>query len=350
MAYRAEDIDRGIDPRIMICELSSNYMPCRIRDVSIPAPQPFVKYFEDPRLFEHKGRLWMAFAAAAMLNKHHFACQGVALLTDDFKIEKVFYPDLGFNHNQISKANSIMKREKNWTFISIRNEIHIIYTINPLKVAVMDDVTGSVKVISESHFKDTWIYGRIHGSTGLVENDGKYLGMFHSFLIGKDSQRSYCAGFYEVDLERFRVTMISRAPFLEAARDASRDIRSNLQPYRPNAIFPCGIIIEKEKVIISYGWQDCRCMIAIEDLNVVKKSMVNASYYSCPQDAIRDTMACVQGGMEFTADGKTFRANHWAGVVREAKKHGINEPELWLKVRDQVPSKYKEKRWLPETL
>lgn len=352
MAYRAEDIDRGIDPRIMICDVSDDYVPSNFKEISIPRPQPTTGYFEDPRLFEHNGRLWMSFIAAAMKNKHHFAAQGVALLNDNYEVERVFYPDWGYNHNEISKGNGLLKREKNWTFFSRNQQIHVLYTINPLKVGVMNEYSGEINTIRESRFDNDWEYGVMHGSTGLIDLDGTLFGCFHSYILGKDHQRAYHCGFYEIDPAKWIITSISREPFLSAVRDEPKDLRSRLQPYRPNAIFPCGILmdksVDKKEVKISYGWQDCRAMVAIERMDKIKDKMFHVEHYFSPQDVILDGMSCIPGGFRFTAKGEEFRSSHWNGFVREAKKRGVSEELLMKEVFPSIPKKYKVKKWLPE--
>jgi predicted GH43/DUF377 family glycosyl hydrolase len=353
MAYRAEDPPTGIMAKIMIGTFDAGTM--RIENpiqVKIPWPQPHTSLYEDPRLFVHDGKLWLSFIAATFKEGHHFACQGIARLDENFQPDRIFYPDAGYNKNDVCEGNGVLSREKNWTFFSHKNQIHVIYTINPMKVGIMNEDSGRIEFMEMTMFDSDWKWGEIHGSTPPIKVNDKLIASFHSFDFERD-QRRYHFGFYEIDPIKWRVTRISNMPWMSAFKDESQDMRSRDQDYRPLVVFPCGLSKEKEwqflgnqnTVAISYGWNDCRSMLAFEDLSDILKSLKQVPNYYEYRYKIRDCYQGLPGGFNCEVRGISLRASHFPGLVRRAKSYSIPEIELHDVICKRIEEPFKSKQW-----
>ena len=343
MAYRAEDPPNGVMAKIMIGELRALRINF-VQQIDIPRPQPHTNLFEDPRLFLNENDLWVSFVAATFKNSHHFACQGIAKLNDKLGVERIFYPDAGHNRNDVCMGNGLMTREKNWTFFSYSGKIKVIYSINPLKIGDFNPDNGNISFHDQTMFDADWAWGNIHGGTGPIEVGGKLLFAFHSFDI-ENNQRRYHIGFYEVDPVKWRVTRISKSPWMSAKRDDSSDMRDPNQPYRPQVVFPCGIQLSGNRVQVSYGWNDCRSMLASEKLSDIISSLKEVNSYYEWRYKLRDPYAGLPGGFRCTVRGIEINAPHWISLVRKAKTHGIDEIELHDTICPRISEPYKTKQW-----
>lgn len=342
MAYRAEDQDRGILPHIKICELDEDFKPSGIVKVHIEQPTPQTNLFEDPRLFVHNGELWMSFVAALYTQNHHWACQGVAKLDANYQPTKVLYPNVGENHN-VASTGGKLAREKNWTFFSLGGFIWVIYSINPLKMGIMNEKNGAIDFCEETRIKQLWRHGDIHGGTGLVETDGLLVGAFHSFT--REKIRNYHMGFYAIDPVKGLVDQISAIPWGSAAYDDSFDKRPLTQSWRPNVMFPCGMIKRGDEFWISYGWQDCRAMLVKVPEYMVWDNLQPVKQHFKQVERYRDLSLPPSGGFKVTIQGTEIRAKGWQSLKRSVSKYGINERELEDMLLKTVPDSYKRTEW-----
>jgi predicted GH43/DUF377 family glycosyl hydrolase len=311
----------------------------------VPLGNPHATGFEDPRIFFHNKLPWLSFVASCYINGAHYASQGVIRFQEeDFQENRWLYPDWGKNRNQVSCGNGVLSREKNWTFFSWENKIHVLYSINPLRVGVMDERTGDIETIYEIRADVKWPWGEIHGGTGLVQVDGKLLGCFHSFTRGP-KQRDYHVGWYLIDPETWKLVAISPEPWMSSERDEERDLRPKTQKWRPNVVFPCGLELNRGELSISYGWQDCRSMLATESLDVVMKSLVRVSTHYRLKECIRDKYTAPRGGLLAIINGQPHRGAHWKQLVRLTKSTNISEEALEEAVCLNLPNHYKDTKW-----
>lgn len=342
IAYRNQVND--FPSRIKIGKYTgSSATNCKV--VEIPSPALGTDLFEDPRLFVHNDELWLSFIAAGIKQGRHYAAQGVALLDEHFQPKRIFYPTIGDNVNEISSGNGLLLREKNWTFFSFDGKIHVVYSINPLKVGVMCPNSGEVDWVGHSRFDHPWKWGDVHGSCGFIDWEGKLLGCFHSFNI-VDNQRKYYVGFYLVDPKEWKVTHISSDPWMEAERNDKLDRRPFDQTYRPNVIFPCGMYREEEKIFISYGWQDCRSYVEDFPLMKVINSLKKVSNHLVPVQVIRDPLIRIPGGFKCQIGTTHLYGKNWLDLKRQAKKNNISEIKLHGALINRLPDHRKEIQWV----
>jgi predicted GH43/DUF377 family glycosyl hydrolase len=344
MAYRAESPADGKLSQIKICELDPKTFKSRnVKTVTIPPIQPHVTLWEDPRLFTHKGELWMSFIAASYIKGQHWACQGIAMIGHHFQPDRIFYPAIGNNENHISTGNGKMTREKNWTFFSYDGEIHVIYSINPLKVGFFCGESGHVDFFKPTMVKHAWKWGELHGGTGLVEFNGLLVGCFHSFT--REAQRNYHCGFYAIDPQTWQVAFMSELPWMSATYDNPNDKRTLEQSWRPNVVFPCGMIEHEDEFLISYGWQDCRSMLVKVKQDVVWNNLQPVEKHFQEIERYRDFSVRPPGGFKIKVGEQEIRAKGWQSLKRQVSRYGINERELEDAILKVVPAPYKRMEW-----
>lgn len=349
VAYRIEDSKQKIVSGIQLSTLKEDKITDS-KTFGCLEEQGTGDLYEDPRLFLHNGKAWMSFIRAVYKDGVHWACQGIISvngLGQWMAPTSAFFPNWGRNHNDVCKGNGILSREKNWTFFSYNQKIHVLYSINPLRVGVMNEDTGEITDISNTMFDSQWGYGIIHGSAGLIPFDGGLLGVFHSFNDGGDGQRKYHVGFYVVDPTSWTVTAISKVPFMSAERDESKDLRPLGQPYRPNVIFPCGLTEENGELLMSYGWQDCRAMLAYISKDEVRSSLMPVTKHYENRMMIRDTSVGIPGGYKCTINSVVLYGAHYNQLMTEAKRNRFTEAQVHDAITPRLPDHLKEMKWHP---
>lgn len=247
-----------------------------------------VTTFDDPRAFIFNGDLYFMYSNG--LVDHRGWCAGVALAEmKKMHLTKQMVPKFGANFNQAVSGSQLWSQEKNWSPFEHKSKLHFIYTINPLVVVEWDLKSNNCVKVSESKFDQKfWEHGDfLGGGTPLIKKGDEYIGFFHTFTddhSGTPGCRQYHVGFYAIKFENggWKVSRISRKPILSAKRDEVRDLRGSKSTWRPNCIFPCGfverIIEGKDSVVISQGWQDCRCELVIMPWEEVLQDVVSLPY------------------------------------------------------------------------
>lgn len=273
----------GYGTDIAVCQLdeSFNVVPKSNKRLSLirTVGQNFT--MDDPRAFHvgknvflmhcqghllNSGKDWI-WTGALVFNKIY------TLKTNPPQMGDNVLPNFGRNINQASKRGALPLIEKNWTPFSGLDSLRFLYMINPLVVVDYDSKEKTAKEISRSEFnQDFWKWGDfLAGSTPLIRYKDGWLGFFHSHLHdSENNRRQYYVGVYTLSADTpYRVTRMSKEPFMTAEMDIEKDLRSIHQGWFPNCIFPCGLIKRNDKFYMSYGWQDCRCKIVeIEEYEI----------------------------------------------------------------------------------
>lgn len=269
--YRYEKID-SYNTEIAVIQLDEKYRPIdrtntRIDLRKFPAG---VTTFDDPRAFIYKGAIHFVYARGLQIHtrqgKMWVSGIGIAHVNDG-KLVRQFLPFFGNNKN-ISNGWAGQKSEKNWSPFEYDGKVLMVYSINPLVVIESDLNRPQCRKVSETSFDQSfWKWGKfLGGGTPMLKRGEEYYGFFHSFVsdgTNKPTCRRYNMGFYSIvnDKGFWKVKRISTKPLLEAEKDAKRDLRKSDDWWLPNCVYPCGMIERGDKVIISAGWQDCRCML-----------------------------------------------------------------------------------------
>jgi len=263
-----------------VCELDNSFMPTNGTNKKLRVPRNTDKVItlDDPRVIVWNNHYWM-FYVQGVLNVrggwYWSSSFNVAKLSLHGEFLKNYVPVYGKNINNASSANSALTTtEKNWTPFIHNNKLHLIYNINPLEVLEFDPDTGMCNLISKQPMREMkkWLWGDfLGGGTPLIRRGNEYVGLFHSFVNeypGRPNVRSYYAGVYTMSVEPpFRLLRISKKPLMIPVPDEHLDLRGPDACWRPNCVYPCGMIEKNGKIYVSYGWQDCRCWINEYDWN-----------------------------------------------------------------------------------
>lgn len=340
MAYRHADNNRYLT-NINIAKLDGNYQVSNNIPINIHYPEK--RFYEDPRLFTHKGKLWLSYIMAKMTPKRHIACQRLCELDDNFQPVRHIHPQFGSNVNEAVVNNGNWDGEKNWVFYSWEDEIYSIYSMTPTKVLKIHS-DGSCKVVSNLLPKIIWNFGRLSGSTQHIEMNGMMYGAFHSFT--SSGIRNYHMGFYEYDPRTFCITKISRSPFLSAFPNEHEDLRPKKMGWRPNCIFPCGIEIERNNILVSYGWQDCRSKILILTRDEMMQSIEEVDEHLCEKECVRDQNICFQNPISLEVNGIIYRGKSYNTLKSRLEKNNIDISKHDQTILDRLTKDQKEMRWV----
>ena len=165
-------------------------------------------------------------------------------------------------------------RQKNWMPFVHEKKLYFVANIFPHEI--YESSTGNILESQKKYatsFENEWFAKTsLRGSTNAVLlPDGNYLTTFHTVLRNKDLHY-YDNGFYIFEGKPpFKVTHMSEKTYLRA-EDAT-------EPHYRKAglimcVFPVGMILKKDKVIISYGDNDSCVKILESSLDDVMNMMV----------------------------------------------------------------------------
>ena len=166
-------------------------------------------------------------------------------------------------------------REKNWVPFVYDDGIHFIQSVNPHVVvrlppmAAAAEGTGSnvvTELVSSANQAVRWRYGEMRGGTQAVY-DGEldaYLTVFHSHVEYFESeqgrkQRLYFMGCYVFAAQPpFAVQLMSQTPLIGPAfyTGPAADHGSL------RVVFPAGLMLTPDELVISYGKNDCESRLA----------------------------------------------------------------------------------------
>ena len=203
---------------------------------------------EDPRLFDHQGRPWVAFTVARYTGKGLRSRQAYARLRragKGWKLGEVLYPDYG--------ANGGGGMEKNWTFFSAEGQIRCVYDLGFARWTVLG--------LDGERVTDTWIdaalewpYGRMSGGTPAIPWNGDLLTLFHSFRDHPTRQRYYYAGALTFEaLAPHRPKLATPQPVLVGREEWGRP---EYAPWQPLCVFPGGLVQRGDELLVAYGRND----------------------------------------------------------------------------------------------
>jgi predicted GH43/DUF377 family glycosyl hydrolase len=248
MAYRSQPgHDSGDDAagtsRIWICELDRSMRHTRNHRM-IRGLQGV--HQEDPRLFEHRGRLHVSYTAASYPSGRPWQCR-MHLAELSPRMAAVRHYDLTFGVNGAG-------REKNWQFLSDAGRLRVCYTISPHTVFDYEtrEIWGDLAAPG-------WEYGNPSGGTPPVKVGDQWISFFHSH--DGASRRRYFAGAYAFSATDYKVTAMTRRPLLSASEEDGFVFDRSKVKWQPLCVFPCGAVYRpsQRQWLVSYGINDSYC-------------------------------------------------------------------------------------------
>lgn len=269
MGYRMYDPGHG-STAIAISEIGDNWQPTgQHTAVKLPRPKGKERH-EDQRFFEHKGRLWMSCSEIYEAGNGWQCSQRLYRLDDN--LQQDFSLDIHLGRN-------FKGTEKNWTFISYKDRLFVIYDIQNQHVCEVNDQTGAIiKEWKGLHYH--WPLGHMRGgSTPLrvsIEGgkDG-WLCFLHSATAHAWALRRYSMSAAILALEPpFYPTWLSKDPLCYGSREEEYCGSGNGQ-----CVFPCGAILGQDQWHVSAGVNDTFNTIFHLDPVKVIEGLVPADYF-----------------------------------------------------------------------
>jgi len=239
LAYR----DFEVKSQILLSINGCSPMPLVIND------RRCAQAHEDPRLFEHNGEIFCAFAGVG--------ARGV----------RIYYGKVEWPNGH--KANPVIKElhmpefngrrqatEKNWSFFSKGGKLYCIYSITPHIILEVDGPKATV-AYQQALMHTYEPYGVLHGGC-VVMVDNQPWHFFHSYVNGTSDHpgRIYNYSVYALD-ENFKVVNWVKRPLYIA------DVKTKPQGYLHSVTFPGGGIItgsaNNKSILLACGAHDQWC-------------------------------------------------------------------------------------------
>jgi len=211
--------------------------------------QQFEQY-EDPRVFVHDNKIYIS-CANYTHDKFHLVHQKILIFDENFKHIGNIHPKYGFNGKSIIENTG---KEKNWTFFVKDNRLFCVYSINP-HVVVEFDWNGDVISESITYYdtKKLWKYGSCRGGSNPILKDNKMHCFFHSSVSWGKGKRRYIMGRYTFNPEPpYNITELDTVPILWGNETDDRIFKD----INPLVVFPCGAILQDDKFLVSFGFND----------------------------------------------------------------------------------------------
>lgn len=228
---------------------------------------------QDPRLFRAFNRTWCSYATSPRGWRWW-------LMSVDYPqraLSEPLLPDYRRNRYVVGGPP-----EKNWTWIDnpAGDYFDCIYSFDPYRVIRFDRdgnrmQTGKVErtfsgaIILEDMIVDlperpVWRYGPIRGgSPAVLLPSGERFAAFHGYLSAGAFARWYVGGGILMEPEwPYRPIKVLQKPILAGPRRFTRWPQHHPVHPRTRVSYPCGVVAEKDRLIVSYGVDDCRCAIA----------------------------------------------------------------------------------------
>lgn len=268
LSFRSRNPDTGVASRVGFVRLNKDFDPIQ---------EPFLldtgdSYIQDPRLYIHSGRLYMAYSDLIDNPPKRRMC--IAELIEDNNELQLHNPQFLLKFN----GDAYRKFEKNWTPFVHDDTLFLSYTLFPHKVFIPFPDEQRCTTLGSSKTAFTWNRGEIRGGTPALLIDGFYLGFFHSSiematLQSKDATiPHYFMGAYTFSANPpFRMTSISPKPII------GRNFYNgkSYQTWKPlRVVFPGGFLFNDEYIWIAYGRQDHEIWIVKLDRKGLMESLI----------------------------------------------------------------------------
>ncbi len=198
---------------------------------------------EDCRLFKFNGENWFT-SSLVDANPNNTIQIGLGKIGEDASITQM----------TPLKGPDPKRCEKNWLPFVLNQQIHAIYSYDPLIVFKVDPITGTTKkVIETNSFLDT---SRFRGSAGPVPFDDGYLVIVHE--VAYTDRRYYLHRFIFLN-KKFEITKASPLFYIKTI----------------GIEYCAGMSLDHEgkHIAVTLGVEDKEAYIALVDVDEVKKSL-----------------------------------------------------------------------------
>lgn len=205
---------------------------------------------EDARIWTLDGKLFGIYTVAAEVQGHWKCYQAYGEIThadDEWHI----------GHIQIKYAgNDFTGTNKNFVPFVVDGKAHLIYGIRGTEQIVLSldyhEIRGTHISVAPK-----WPYGEIRGGIVLARGD-TLLRFFHSRKDYPDRSICYFVGAAIMEAKPpFRTLSVCKAPVLQG----DDEFVAGCKHWKGRVVFPLGAIQTDDKILLSYGHNDCGCRI-----------------------------------------------------------------------------------------
>ncbi len=236
------------------------YLITEPQDESIVKIYPsLVIGYEDMRLLKIQGQLW-GLAAARMTNDKNLNEMVLCRLSLPARSRFSTPPDsseplrIDIDKVLILKGYEEEKHQKNWMPFCFKDELYLIYQMEPLTILKPNLETGYCDRVHESRIELN--LGQYRGGSQLIEYEAGYLTLVHE-MIWQNNRRYYCHRF--VYLKHQQPIEDCQYPQLEIAEI------SPLFYFKEKSVeYVCGLSMtpDRQSLLISFGVNDREAYLA----------------------------------------------------------------------------------------
>lgn len=247
ICYRAYSDKLQGRSNIFITELDG-LEPFMNYELELPSYSPTNRQYEDARLFEHKGALYLSYVAVEYIDptsgkaSKWWSAIHVVELSKDFAVVRHYVTRYD--------GNAIGTPQKNWIYFSDGDNLYCIHDIQKHRVLRLSD-NFQVKSLSES-VAACFPQGVMRGGTNPVQiGYDRWLSFFHSSVDHRQRVRRYSMTPYIFSLNN----IISIGGTIQASTENPiADIRATW--WNPIVVFPMGMIEDGDDYLVSLGVND----------------------------------------------------------------------------------------------
>ena len=232
-----------------------------------------LEWHADPRYFKIKGKVFLLWNDGSIKPANNQFLVSVS--------EETLLPD-GYV-KRISKLPVQIKIEKNWQLFESDDSIYAVYSYSPMSILLLDFIDGKDEIFALDYCESNWSnsyesqYGNIRGGAQPVRlNSGEFLSVVHSSYKIEDNKLRYVACFVKHEsTPPFRIVKSSAKPFFIDVDRRKLPKLPKLNNKTEEVVYPCGMIVEGDRVTISLGIDDEASAIYTVPLSVVENSLIS---------------------------------------------------------------------------
>jgi len=208
----------------------------------------------DPRIvWTPDGKLLMIYSSTEEVGLRYECIRGAIIM--DLNVSEAFIDAKPFRVS----PKELTDRQKNWTPFVHDGTIYLVASICPhiiYKLTLLDDNEIICEKVFETEWLNPWFYKDfLRGNTNpVLMDDGNYLGTFHTAVKLGPSMHYYDNGCYVFQGKPpFKVLKCSNQTYLPAEAAVEPHFRKG---HLIMVDFPVGMVLNKDKLYISYGDND----------------------------------------------------------------------------------------------
>ncbi|MBI2809025.1 MAG: hypothetical protein HYX68_28915 [Planctomycetes bacterium] len=240
--------------KITLSELNDLYQPVWTRELALLHPAKVKLSLEDPRLFIFCGQLHVALTGCHFAFAPQRTSMVIARLDGNFTAQSLWIPEYG--GSQI--------HEKNWQFFESDGDLFSVYSVNPHVILRHEDAQAHVAgwTACPIAMKPGTM---LRGGAPPVRVGNEFYHWFHTVETAGGLIR-YGFGLYTFDpMPPFTIRRWSNRILFSTG--------DQLSGWNKLVVFPCGALLRRGHWIISYGWQDRECRVALFDAGDVERQL-----------------------------------------------------------------------------